>query len=144
MQHHSSLNQLIIQINGSKDDTLFVLIFVKNSATTVFDAKKYAKNAQFMTFANLGQKCVNGLKWDQTNEKHLFFTLYCLNQHLFTYSILNQKELQSKCVNFHSKCLNLYRQCMKLRRKCVKLRKYIKGWLAIAKLKPLSLSISLF
>ena len=49
--------------------------------------------------------CVNGLKWDETNEKLLFSTLYCLFQHL--YRIL------------HSKCINLHRQWMKLRRKCV-------------------------
>ena len=40
----------------------------KNSATAT------AKNAYFAIFANSRQKCVNGLKWDLTHEKHLFFT----------------------------------------------------------------------
>ena len=33
-----------------------------------------AKNAYFVIFATSRQKCVNGLKRDKTNEKHLFFT----------------------------------------------------------------------
>ena len=39
-------------------------IFQKKYATAVFEAKNYAKNAHFPTFANSQQKCVNGLKWD--------------------------------------------------------------------------------
>ena len=63
-------------------------------------------------FRHLLQKCVNGLKWDLTNENLLFFTLYCLFQHLY-------RILHSKCINFYSECLNLHCQWMKLRRKYV-------------------------
>ena len=41
----------------------------------------------------------------------MFFSYYCLFQHL-------HRILHSKCINFHSKCLNVHRQWMKLRRKC--------------------------
>ena len=43
----------------------------------------------------------------------LFFTLYCLFQHLHRISHI-------KCIDFHSNCLNLHCQWMNLRRKCVK------------------------
>ena len=46
----------------------------KKSATALLEPKTYAKNAYFAIFANLRQKCVKALKWDLTNEKHLFFT----------------------------------------------------------------------
>ena len=48
----------------------------------------------------------------ETNEKLLFFTLYCLFYHLY-------RILHSECVNFHSMCLNLHHHWMKLRRKGV-------------------------
>ena len=89
------------------------LTFVKNNyATAVFKAKELRqKNTWFATFANSQEMCVNGLKWDYTNEKLLFITLDCLFQHWYRF-------LHSKCANFHSKCLNLHHQWLKLRRKC--------------------------
>ena len=66
--------------------------FIKEkSATALLEPKNYAKNGYFAILANLRQKCVKALKWDLTNEKHLFFILCCLFQHI-TYSILNYAE----------------------------------------------------
>ena len=65
-----------------------------------------------MTFPNSEHKCINGLEWVKTNEKLLFFTLYCIFHNLY-------RMLHSKRVYFHSKGLNLHCQWMKLRRKCV-------------------------
>ena len=80
-------NALVISTTGALglialSDVIFV---TKKYATAFFRQQNYAKNAQFATFANFQQKCVN---WDLTNEKLLFFF-----QHL--YRILRSADVLS-------------------------------------------------
>ena len=58
-----------------------------------------AATTKFATFANLQQKCIDGLKWDFTNENLLLFSHF---------TVYLKKNVHSKCVNFHSKRLNLH------------------------------------
>ena len=80
-----------------------------------FWGQKFRKNCVFCDNCQFATKVP---KWfdmhimDWTNEKLLFFTLYCLFYHLY-------RILHSKCVNINSMCLNLHHHWMKLRRKGV-------------------------
>ena len=79
-------------------------IHLKNDATAAdFEAKKLRKKRVVRDIFSSQQKCVNGFKWDYTNEQLLFFTLYRVFQHLY-------RILHSKCIDFHSKCTNLHCQ----------------------------------
>ena len=84
-------------------------IWQNNYVTIVFETKKL-RAFYLQQLLIRKKKCINGLKWDQTNEKALVF--HTLFHHMY-------RILQSKCVNFHSKCQNLNRQRMKLHRKYI-------------------------